>query len=423
MHKFTKEFFSVFMLLGMLTCGLLLLVAHPADTDGFSFAVTADMRGLAGTGYHDTSRYFRGVCEAIATVGPGAFMVSPGDIDQPAGVRWTIRQYIDTAYTWYPVVGNHELPGAGQEFYPGSNMDWLRDYNAGGNSLPHIVNVGPPGCRETTYSFDYQNAHFAVLNEYYDGISDTGTDGDIVDALYDWLAEDLAATDKRHVFVFGHEPAYPQPDADNGRKRHIGDSLDKYPAHRDRFWSLLKDRGVLAYICGHTHNYSALKRDGIWQLDVGHARGAGDSGAPSTFLIVQVVGDDIEDVVFRVYRDAHDGEYDYDDILYTWNAPVLVVLCSFNARQGEDAVALEWTVKSGIMPRGFLLERREEASPWSEIASYRTHEQLKAEDGFSIGSRYTYVDDTVQSGHAYEYRLTVVSNQGATECLGTAKPH
>ena len=52
---------------------------------------------------------------------------------------------------------------------------------AGGVSLPNIVSAGPPGCEETTYSFDYGDAHFVVLNEYYNGISDRGTDGEVAD--------------------------------------------------------------------------------------------------------------------------------------------------------------------------------------------------------------------------------------------------
>src|SRR3990170_4017223 len=62
--------------------------------------------------------------------------------------------------------------------------------------------TGPPGGVETTYSFDYGNSHFIVLNEYYNGSSDTGTDGDVVDALYNWLVADLNATDRSHIFVF-----------------------------------------------------------------------------------------------------------------------------------------------------------------------------------------------------------------------------
>ncbi|MFQ5594251.1 MAG: metallophosphoesterase family protein [Anaerolineae bacterium] len=263
----------------------------------FTFAVTADMRGSSGPG-RDSPQYFRGACEAIATRGGGAFMVSPGDIDPTSDVRWTITSTLGVTYTWYPGVGNHELPGAGNESYSGSNMDWLRSYDY------DSVNPGPSGCPETTYSFDYANAHFVMLNEYCDTGGDTVRDGDVVDHLYDWLVADLSATDKTHVFVFGHEPAYPQPDADNGRTRHLGDSLDKYPTNRDRFWNLLRDEGVIAYVYGHTHNYSAIEIDGVWQLDAGHARGQGDTGARSTFIVISV-GD--SGVTFKTYRDDADG--------------------------------------------------------------------------------------------------------------------
>ncbi|MBC8263208.1 MAG: metallophosphoesterase, partial [Anaerolineales bacterium] len=209
--------------------------------DQFTFAITADMRRYSGPGY-DSSQYFRGACEAIAARGRGAFMASPGDIDPTNDVRWTITSTLGAAYTWYPTAGNHELPGAGYESYSGSNMDWLRSYDYG------AVNPGPSGCPETTYSFDYANAHFVMLNEYCDTGGDTVTSGDAPDHLYDWLVADLSATDKTHVFVLGHEPAYPQPDADNGRVRHLGDSLDQYPANRDRFWNLLRDEGVVAYV-------------------------------------------------------------------------------------------------------------------------------------------------------------------------------
>lgn len=269
-----------------------------ANSAGFTFAVTADMRGFAGPGVYDTPQYFRGAVEAIAAMTETAFMVSPGDIDPPSGVLWTITRTLGVTYTWYPVVGNHELPGAGNEPYSGANMAWLRGYDYG------AVNLGPGGCPTTTYSFDYGNAHFVVLNEYCDATGDTVTDGDVPDHLYNWLVADLSATQRTHVFVLGHEPAYPQPDADNGRERHIDDSLNAHPANRDRFWSLLKAADVVAYICGHTHNYSAVNVEGVWQLDAGHARGLGDTGARSTFILVRVDG---PVVTFETYRDDASG--------------------------------------------------------------------------------------------------------------------
>ena len=145
---------------------------QPEVNDPFTFIVTADQRSYSGPGVYDTSDYYRGACEAIATLGGGAFMASPGDIDPPDGVKWTMEQTIGTEYLWYPVVGNHESETP-------SDMDWLRTHNLNGDTLPYIVNVGPAGSEETTYSFDYENAHFVVLNQYFNGISDTGGNGDV----------------------------------------------------------------------------------------------------------------------------------------------------------------------------------------------------------------------------------------------------
>jgi hypothetical protein len=242
-----------------------------------SFSVASDMRKYSGS----NPAYFRGACETLAAGGPGEFMVSPGDIDPPNQVYDTIRTYIGDHYTWYPVVGNHEA--ASSMF-----MEWLRVFNRDGYTLPNIVNAGPSGCEETTYSFDYGDAHFLVLNEYYDGKSDCASDGDVQDALYNWLIADLETNTRPIVFVFGHEPAYPQPDQESGRLRHETDSLNAHPAHRDRFWNELVAYGVVAYICGHTHNYSVVNVDGLWQIDAGHARGTGDTGARSTFLMLYV---------------------------------------------------------------------------------------------------------------------------------------
>ena len=106
-----------------------------------------------------------------------------------------------------------------------------------------------------------------------------------------WLEKDLAATRKPLIWIIGHVPIKSFPDMDTGRKRHEGGSLTSNPAHLERFLQLLKQYHVKAFICGHTHNCSVTKVEGVWQADSGHARGAGDTGAPSTFLKFRIAGD------------------------------------------------------------------------------------------------------------------------------------
>ncbi|MFL5805315.1 MAG: metallophosphoesterase [Roseiflexaceae bacterium] len=76
------------------------------------------------------------------------------------------------------------------------------------NGSPSFVNVfnNPPNAtsaaeRELYYSFDYGDAHFVVLNNYY-GMTSTSS------AQYTWLINDLAASNRYWKFVFFHEPAY-----------------------------------------------------------------------------------------------------------------------------------------------------------------------------------------------------------------------
>jgi hypothetical protein len=268
-----------------------LLAGCAAPSESFSFVVAADMRYYTPPDYAGPE-YFTGACKSIRKVGPGAFLVSPGDGDPPDRVRAVIDEVLGHDYTWYPVVGNHE--GDQAEY-----MAYLRAYNRGGRSLPGVVRAGPPGAVETCYAFNHGQAHFVVINEYYDGVSDMGTDGDVTDGTYAWLARDLAENDKPVTFVFGHEPTVVVPDMDNGRVRHRGDSLDQYEAHNHRFWSLLRKHNVLAYFCGHSHNCSVAKINGVWQVDCGHARGLGDRGAMSSFVKVLVEGAVVRCEVYR----------------------------------------------------------------------------------------------------------------------------
>ncbi|MFH2029101.1 MAG: metallophosphoesterase [Bacteroidota bacterium] len=259
------------------------------SSSDFSFILSADTRHFAGPEYQ-SPEYFLGICTAISNIGPGSFMISSGDIDPPWNIYSDLTDALGKNYTWYPVVGNHEAETE-------EDMVWLRKYYF--NHLEGKVNKGPANCEETTYSFDYNDAHFAIINQYYDGESDKELDGDVSEALFNWLKSDLESSDKKFKFVIGHEPIVSLPDYDNGRHRHKADNLDKYPENSFKFQKLLRENNVTAYVCGHTHNFSIAKLNGIWQIDPGHARGKGDAGAASTFIKMNLKNNKWELLVYR----------------------------------------------------------------------------------------------------------------------------
>src|SRR5579862_3772557 len=99
----------------------------PAQTN-FTFITAGDMRNFMKSS-KPGERYFDGLCEAVHQLDAGAFMLSPGDCDDPVAIRATIDKFIGKDYPWYPVVGNHDVESV-------SDMTWLRQWAS--NGIPHL---------------------------------------------------------------------------------------------------------------------------------------------------------------------------------------------------------------------------------------------------------------------------------------------
>ncbi len=262
-----------------------------ALANSWSFTVAGDMRRYI---YYDDIHGWDHACRAMATEGAGEFLVSPGDLDQqyssnPGDFAFQIvDQEIASGFPFFPGVGNHEFDDL-------NTMNAIRNFNHGG--IYYDVNPGPPGSENTTYSWDHGDAHFVMLNECFDGSYDLGAaNGNWNPVLDAWFIADLEANARPIIFVFGHFPAFPQPDRDTGLSMHTDDTdfnMANNGAYRDALWNILVDHNVTAYVCGHSHVSSAVNIEGVWQVDFGHARGPRDQTwhGPSTFLRFNV-GDD-----------------------------------------------------------------------------------------------------------------------------------
>lgn len=146
----------------------------------------------------------------------------------------------------YPVPGNHDM------HRPNGMEIWQEAFS-------YLPDNGPDYDKKGTYSFDVGPCHLVAVN--------LNNPDRRPQAVLDWLAQDLAESDKPIKLVFAHQPAYPI-------RNHIGSSLDKYPETRDQFWQILIDYDVQAYFCGHEHLYNHSIHDGVHQI----ISGAG--GAP-----------------------------------------------------------------------------------------------------------------------------------------------
>ncbi|MBO4620535.1 MAG: metallophosphoesterase [Victivallales bacterium] len=222
----------------------------------------------------------------ILKEGPGDFLVLGGDYDNfPECEKALERLLLKPAraegkpYPCVVLVGNHDPAGTANQpqANPTRNADQpnIAHIIERNKSLPFNLKHGPAsrsirqdyqpdGAKWTTFSFDYQNCHFIVLDVY--PVKMLTVD----DALIDWVEQDLQATTQPMVFVFCHQPLKffhgvealdetPQPISLAGGDMPRGDC--------ERLWKAIKaDSRVVAFVCGHTHLYGIVQDGNLWQV-------------------------------------------------------------------------------------------------------------------------------------------------------------
>jgi hypothetical protein len=106
--------------------------------------------------------------------------------------------------------------------------------------------------RPNYYSFNYQDAHFTVL--------DNSISLDLTESQLKFLEEDLKANqDRRPKFVFFHKPYWIV---------FLKLGSGEFPLHQ-----LARKYGVSYVISGHGHQFVRLMRDGIVYMEVGSSGG------------------------------------------------------------------------------------------------------------------------------------------------------
>jgi hypothetical protein len=185
-----------------------------------------------------------------------------------------------------------------------------------------------------TYSFDYKNTHFVMLNGYFRDLAlgqdrfsaDYSPIAHVSEELLAWLEETLSYTTAQHKFIFFHEGAFPPPGA-----RHRGDSLDaiSLPGNnganntrpmRDRLWTLLAKYNVTATLMGHNHTPSQTwiadpsgQYDAVYELEPGMLKSS------TKYALVKVTNEQATVKFIGTSNFKHDFYQTHDDVIINRN--------------------------------------------------------------------------------------------------------
>lgn len=99
---------------------------------------------------------------------------------------------------------------------------------------------------EEVYSFDYGDCHFVSLNSCLFLNERKGEDGyaEDVEAVSQWLSDDLSNNDKKWTIIYMHHPMYP-----------VVEDMTLYSELRENWEEILANNDVDLVLCGHQHIY------------------------------------------------------------------------------------------------------------------------------------------------------------------------
>lgn len=268
---------------------LILIIASTFNfAEGFKFAAMSDSRGSDnGVNTPVLSTLINHMLETTPDI---KFVVFAGDMvnghrDDPDRTKRELLHWKEVMAPVYnapnlvwpkiwPAVGNHEIRHRKDE-------DNFRDV------FQDVYMNGPEEQKGLSYSFDFGNSHFCVMNTdawYYGDLSDTTDDRpDWHHIKYiDWVENDLKAAKERgmkHIFTFSHEMPFPigghlrdgLPNLGRNFNGEIDSTRQWYLDRRDKFWNIMQKYDADAHICGHEHTYGRQEVNGVYQILNGSA--------------------------------------------------------------------------------------------------------------------------------------------------------
>jgi|GEM_PF-3552031 len=311
-----------------------------------------------------------------------SFLIHAGDQEPMERTAQIVTQYFDKPF--FPSMGNHDKDPDRAYFY----QTYYKNHR-----LINLVDssfIEPYGPEALFYSFAYNNCYFIVLDQYYH--VPYRNYGRVVDQQLQWLEDQLKHNPYPFVFVIGHEPAYPQ-----SWQRNYGDCLDRAPEDRDRFWEVLAQYQVTAYICGHTHSYLKQYIQNVLQINLAQCGELDHHISIANFI----VGTDS----VRVQIFQPDGGLRDAFRLGPRHVAHPVELTSFSFERTANHVMLIWYTASERNNYGFDIERSSDKLTFDRIGF------IPGAGTSQQAQRYEFHDQALVPGQYY-YRLKQIDLDG-----------
>jgi 3',5'-cyclic AMP phosphodiesterase CpdA len=285
---------------------------EPASPE-FEFAIMSDSRAgvgggersFAGVNYHKLSRFtidaYQNGADFVVFSGDlvNGYTTSMDDYHRQLGAWKDATEQVGCYIPIYEVMGNHESlvdvyddgSSYGIEFDKqddGTNKSaetiFAEEFVNPDGGSPDPENTTAPSYAENVYYFDYGNTRVIAFNTNYWWCShpeDFGgnLEGYVMDNQLAWIKDVLdAASDDgaiEHIFMFAHEPAFPNGghlhDAQwynggesSGNEDYYGNPLNRTHVieRRDALWEAISQDGkVVAVFFGDEHNYNRMSVD------------------------------------------------------------------------------------------------------------------------------------------------------------------
>jgi len=249
------------------------------------------------------------------------------------------------------------------------------------------------------WSFDYGPAHFVVVDQYT-------TYGPGSPQL-NWIANDLASTNKIWKFIHLHEPGW---SAGGGHSNNT--SVQNY------IQPLCELYGVLMVFAGHNHYYARAEVNDVTHITTG---GGGaplrtpDPGNPYIITVAEAYHFckvEINNSTLNFTAVKPDGT---TIDAFTIENPLPVELISFAASIINNQVLLKWVTETEVSNYGFEVHRSVQGEKWDVVGFVEGH-------GNSNSPKYySFVDNNVTGGKPayrtgrYSYRLKQIDTDGKFE--------